>query len=135
MNVSEYVIGGLANVGATLFTNPIDVIKTRIQLQGELAARGTYVEPYKGIFHGLVTIARNDGLLGLQKGLVPTMYFQFVVNAFRLGIYSTANNMQWTRDKNGDESFGLGLFWGAGGGAVGAYFSSPFFMEFKKVVI
>ncbi|XP_017479307.1 PREDICTED: solute carrier family 25 member 35-like [Rhagoletis zephyria] len=128
MNVSEYVIGGLANVGATLFTNPIDVIKTRIQLQGELAARGTYVEPYKGIFHGLVTIARNDGLLGLQKGLVPTMYFQFVVNAFRLGIYSTANNMQWTRDKNGDESFGLGLFWGAGGGAVGAYFSSPFFM-------
>jgi len=30
--------------------------------------------------------------------------------------------------KNGDISFGLGLMWGAIGGVVGSYFSSPFFM-------
>ncbi|XP_004521956.1 solute carrier family 25 member 35 [Ceratitis capitata] len=128
MNASEYVIGGLAAVGATIITNPLDVIKTRIQLQGELAARGTYVVPYKGILHGMVTVIRNDGWMGLQKGLVPTMYFQFIVNGVRLGIYSSAVNMQWTKKKNGGESVGLSLFWGAAGGAVGAYFSSPFFL-------
>ncbi|XP_054743291.1 solute carrier family 25 member 35-like [Anastrepha obliqua] len=128
MNASEYVIGGLAAVGATIFTNPLDVIKTRIQLQGELAARGTYVVPYKGILHGLVTVIRNDGWSGLQKGLVPTMYFQFIVNGIRLGFYSTAANTQSTRRKNGGDSFGLSLFSGAAGGAVGAYCSSPFFL-------
>lgn len=29
----EYAFGGLAACGACLFTNPLDVIKTRLQLQ------------------------------------------------------------------------------------------------------
>lgn len=61
----------------------LKVIKTRIQLQGELAARGTYVEPYRGIVHAFATVAKNDGLAGLQKGLVPALYFQFIINSFR----------------------------------------------------
>lgn len=83
MATSEFVLGGLASVGATFFTNPIEVIKTRIQLQGELMARGTYVEPYKGIANAFYTVAKNDGLLGLQKGLSPALYFQFIINSFR----------------------------------------------------
>ena len=31
--VMEYAFGGLAACGACLFTNPLDVIKTRMQLQ------------------------------------------------------------------------------------------------------
>ncbi|CAD6997957.1 unnamed protein product [Ceratitis capitata] len=126
MNASEYVIGGLAAVGATIITNPLDVIKTRIQLQGELAARGTYVVPYKGILHGMVTVIRNDGWMGLQKGLVPTMYFQFIVNG--IGHLQLRCQHAMDQEKNGGESVGLSLFWGAAGGAVGAYFSSPFFL-------
>lgn len=80
---SEFVIGGLASVGATFFTNPIEVVKTRIQLQGELAARGTYVEPYKGLFNGLVTVGKNEGWTALQKGLAPALCFQFIINSFR----------------------------------------------------
>ncbi|TMW45566.1 hypothetical protein DOY81_009352 [Sarcophaga bullata] len=75
MDSSDFVLGGLASVGATFFTNPIEVVKTRIQLQGELAARGTYVEPYKGI-NAFITWAKNDGITGLQKGLTPALYFQ-----------------------------------------------------------
>ncbi|GBP06004.1 Solute carrier family 25 member 35 [Eumeta japonica] len=68
MDASDFVLGGLASVGATFFTNPIEVIKTPYNIQGELAARGTYVEPYRGIFNAFVTVAKNDGLAGLQKG-------------------------------------------------------------------
>lgn len=128
MEYSAYVIGGLASVGATVFTNPIEVIKTRIQLQGELAARGTYVEPYKGILNAFKTVATNDGWSGLQKGLVPALYFQFILNFFRLGIYNTAISEGWIYDKHGNISFSRGLFFGAGGGVLGAVASSPFFL-------
>uniref|UniRef100_A0A1B0G726 Uncharacterized protein n=1 Tax=Glossina morsitans morsitans TaxID=37546 RepID=A0A1B0G726_GLOMM len=133
MDLSEFVLGGLASTGATFFTNPIEVIKTRIQLQGELAARGTYVEPYKGLFQAFVTVAKNDGWAGLQKGLIPALYFQFIINSFRLSIYQMALNERWMHTKNGDISFGLGLLWGAAGGALGSYLSSPFFMDIMNV--
>ncbi|XP_055697789.1 solute carrier family 25 member 35-like [Phlebotomus papatasi] len=125
---TDFLLGGIASMGATVFTNPLEVIKTRIQLQGELAARGTYVEPYRGIFQSLITVAKHDGITGLQKGLVPALNFQFVLNAFRLGIYNRAVEAGWTKSRGGKESFGRNLFWGATGGLAGAVLSSPFFM-------
>ncbi|XP_067630696.1 solute carrier family 25 member 35-like [Eurosta solidaginis] len=126
--MGDFLIGGFASMGAIFFTNPLEVIKTRMQLQGELAARGTHAIHYKGIIHAFVTVIKNDGWTGLQKGLVPAMYFQFIMNGIRLGVYNTAVKRQWTRTKDEVESFGLSLFWGAAGGAMGAYCSSPFFL-------
>lgn len=40
--VFEFLIGGLATCGAGFFTNPLEVVKTRMQLQGELRAHGQY---------------------------------------------------------------------------------------------
>lgn len=59
------------------------MIKTRIQLQGELSAKGTYVKPYKGVISAFIVVGRNEGISGLQKGLVPALYFQFILNSFR----------------------------------------------------
>lgn len=101
--MSDFIIGGLASVGTILFTNPLEVnhnmsfceiynlsrmyfwqvIKTRLQLQGELAVSGTYNVRYRGIVHAFVTVIKNDGWTGLQKGLVPAMYFQFTINSIR----------------------------------------------------
>lgn len=38
----EFLLGGLATCGASFFTNPLEVVKTRMQLQGELRAHGEY---------------------------------------------------------------------------------------------
>lgn len=35
-NAIEFLLGGLATCGAGFFTNPLEVVKTRMQLQGEL---------------------------------------------------------------------------------------------------
>lgn len=43
-----------------------------------------------------------------------------------------ALNKGWMHKKNGDISFGLGMLWGAAGGAIGSYFSSPFFMVSER---
>lgn len=79
----DFVIGGLAGAGATIFTNPMDVVKTRLQLQGELRAKSETTTRYRGIFHALYVIARADGALALQKGLVPAMVLGFTMNSVR----------------------------------------------------
>ncbi|XP_068155233.1 solute carrier family 25 member 35-like [Drosophila tropicalis] len=128
MSVSDFILGGVAAMGATVFTNPLDVIKTRVQLQGELARRGTYVEPYKGVAQAFYTVLKNDGLLALQQGLVPSLCFRFVINSIRLGVYSIAIDNHWMHTKDGDVSYGLGLFWGALGGVTGSFAGNPFFL-------
>lgn len=79
----DFVIGGLAGAGATIFTNPMDVVKTRMQLQGELRARTDATTRYRGIFHALYVIARADGAMALQKGLAPAMVLGFTMNSVR----------------------------------------------------
>lgn len=58
-------------------------MKTRLQLQGESAKPGTYQKSYKGVVHSFIQVAKNDGIKGLQKGLVPALGFQFTLNALR----------------------------------------------------
>lgn len=43
----EFLIGGIAACGAGFFTNPLEVVKTRMQLQGELQARGQHAIHYR----------------------------------------------------------------------------------------
>ncbi|XP_061938363.1 solute carrier family 25 member 35 isoform X5 [Apis cerana] len=68
----EFVIGGLAAVGAGFFTNPIDVIKVRLQLQGELEARSTYKKIYKNTLHAGYLIAKHEGNTDIIKTAVVT---------------------------------------------------------------
>jgi len=57
----ECVTGGVAACGATIFSNPLEVVKTRMQLQGELQSRGTYAVHYRNVFHAFYNIAQGDG--------------------------------------------------------------------------
>lgn len=79
----DCLIGGLAGVGAGFFSNPFDVIRTRMQLQGELKARGKHIIHYRNVVHATYTIVKADGITSLQKGLVPALWFQLVVNGTR----------------------------------------------------
>lgn len=83
MDYTGFLIAGLSSAGATVITNPLEVVKTRMQLQGELAAKGTHIEPYRNVFQAFYKIAKNDGYFGLQKGLSAALCFQFILNACR----------------------------------------------------
>lgn len=48
----DFVISSTAAVGAVIITNPLDVIKTRLQLQGELRAPGQYTKVYSNVLQG-----------------------------------------------------------------------------------
>ena len=46
---------------AVTITNPLEVVKVRLQLQGELVRRGQFKVVYKHLPHGMFVIARQEG--------------------------------------------------------------------------
>jgi len=124
----EVVAGGLSAATACMFTNPLEVVKNRLQLQGELLARGEYVKTYRGPVHGLVVMARTDGLASLQAGLGPAMLYQVVMNGLRLGTYASMETHGWVKDDNGEVSLVRTVACSAMAGVVGAVVGSPVFL-------
>ena len=124
----ELIFGAGSGISACFFTNPLEVVKTRLQLQGELKARGLYAVHYRNILHGTLTIVRHDGLLALQKGLVPAIWYQGVMNAVRLGLYQIFVNNGWTKGRDGHTSLVLCAVGASVSGACSGILASPFFM-------
>ncbi|XP_038890129.1 mitochondrial substrate carrier family protein B-like isoform X1 [Benincasa hispida] len=62
----HFLGGGLAGITAASTTYPLDLVRTRLAAQ-------TNVIYYKGIWHTLRTICRDEGFLGLYKGLGATI--------------------------------------------------------------
>lgn len=59
-----------------LISSPIDVIKTRMQVDGELQAARNVGEQmqnryYQGFVRGSLRIIREEGLRGMMNGAVP----------------------------------------------------------------
>ncbi|XP_039034072.1 mitochondrial substrate carrier family protein B-like [Hibiscus syriacus] len=62
----HFVGGGLAGITAASATYPLDLVRTRLAAQ-------TNVTYYRGIWHALRTICKDEGGLGLYKGLGTTL--------------------------------------------------------------
>lgn len=67
---SHCAAGAIAGTTAASITNPLDVVKTRLQTQGEVGARR-----YRGMWHALRTIKMEEGWKGLLRGIVPRVLF------------------------------------------------------------
>uniref|UniRef100_A0A1Y1M409 Solute carrier family 25 member 35 n=1 Tax=Photinus pyralis TaxID=7054 RepID=A0A1Y1M409_PHOPY len=124
----DFVIGALAASGAGFFTNPLDVLKTRMQLQGELRARGQHAVHYRNVFHAAIVVVKNDGILGLQKGLPAAVVMHGIRNCVRLGGYQWAHKRGYVTDEHGKTVFYKGFCVSALTGAAGAFFGSPLFL-------
>lgn len=119
----NFVCGGVAAALAICVVNPIDVVKSRLQMQGELGADKPK-QAYRGIVSAMVTIGQKEGLAGLYRGLPAAVLFQLVGNSCRFGIYHAGKKLAGT-DKKQSSLKNLGLALTAGG--VAGLVSCPFF--------
>lgn len=80
--------GGLAGVCAKSGVYPLDVIKKRLQVQGFEEARRPFgrVTHYTGFLHCIATIAKQEGMKGLFRGLSPSLLKSF----FSVGLHFAA---------------------------------------------
>lgn len=123
----DFVLSGVAACGACLFTNPLEVVKTRMQLQGELQSRGSYQVYYRNVFHAFYTIGKVDGLAALQKGLAPGLVYQFFMNGVRLGSYAIIESSGYIHT-DGRVSTVKSTLAGSLAGVVGAVMGSPIYL-------
>ncbi|KAI0004194.1 oxaloacetate carrier [Russula compacta] len=124
-----FVLGGVAASVAVTFSNPAEVAKTRLQLQGELV-KGGGEKVYRNVFDVFAKTWRNEGIRGVQRGLTPAYAYQILLNGSRLGFYEPIR-------KATNQLVGLGakeqnpvtsVFAGAASGVVGAVLGNPLFL-------
>ncbi|KAK4760835.1 hypothetical protein SAY87_005728 [Trapa incisa] len=72
-----------AGILVSLCTNPIWLIKTRMQLQNPLAQS----KPYSGVYDALRTIMREEGWRALYKGIGPSLFLQVSHGAIQFTAY------------------------------------------------
>ncbi|KAF2347368.1 Mitochondrial substrate/solute carrier [Trinorchestia longiramus] len=118
----------IAAVGAVIVTNPLDVIKTRLQLQGELKAAGEYKKVYSNVFQGAFKMIQAEGVRGLQRGVGPASAYQVVMNGTRLSLFQKLHANGYLNGKDGKLSNGKCAIGSAAVGVLSGFIASPWYM-------
>jgi len=104
--------------------NPVEVVKTRLQLQGELANSGA-PKKYRGMVHGIIQIARDEGIAGLYKGLTPALMREGVYASIRFGCYEPLKVVLGEDATVGGLPLYKKIIAGAIAGGIGAAIATP----------
>ncbi|XP_016972031.1 mitochondrial 2-oxoglutarate/malate carrier protein [Drosophila rhopaloa] len=112
-----YINGGLAGMMATCIVQPLDLVKTRMQIS---ATTGEY----KSSLDCLVKTFKNEGILALYNGLSAGLMRQATYTTARMGFYQMENEAyrnHYNAPPTVLASMGMGIM----AGAFGAMFGNP----------
>ncbi|DBA03703.1 TPA: hypothetical protein N0F65_004120 [Lagenidium giganteum] len=133
----DFFLAGIATGGACIGSNPMEVVKTRMQLQGELARNvaegGAPTVRYRNFAHGFFTICRTEGLYGIQRGLLPGMAYQTFMNAPRLGLFEPLQKVYGATDPTCYTYPLRNIAAAMTSGIIGAWIGSPFFLVKARI--
>lgn len=115
----KFLFGGSAGMAATVFVQPLDLVKNRMQLSGE----GGGKKMYKSSFHAVTTILKNEGVTGIYSGLSAGLLRQATYTTTRLGIYTTLFE-KFSKDGVAPNFLTKALM-GVTAGAIGAFVGTP----------
>jgi len=116
-NGMKFLFGGSAGMGATVFVQPLDLVKTRMQITKVLP--GGQKPTSMSVLMGVV---KNEGFLTLYNGLSAGLLRQATYTTTRLGVYTYLFE-KFSNPDGSPPSFltkaGLGMTAGATGAFVG----------------
>ncbi|XP_021904094.1 mitochondrial substrate carrier family protein B-like isoform X1 [Carica papaya] len=113
----HFVAGGLAGITAASATYPLDLVRTRLAAQ-------TNVMYYRGIGHALQTIIREEGVLGLYKGLGATLLGVGPNIAISFSVYETLRS-SWQSHRPHDSTVMVSLACGSLSGIASSTATFP----------
>ncbi|KAL4225977.1 hypothetical protein ACF0H5_013964 [Mactra antiquata] len=121
-------MAGTSCMCAAAVTNPIDVIKIRMQLEKEMSEqkglshlKGRY---YDGWLKGCGKIVHDEGIRGLYKGLFPSLLREGSYSTIRLGAYEPFKKLFGATDP-AHTPLWKKICAGAISGAIGSSIATP----------
>ncbi|KAF9305493.1 mitochondrial aspartate-glutamate transporter agc1 [Mortierella antarctica] len=118
--VGELIAGGVAGGSQVVFTNPLEIVKIRLQVAGE-AAKALDGAPRPGA----VTIVRNLGVMGLYKGASACLLRDIPFSAIYFPVYAHLKKDLFQEGPEHRLTIGELLMAGAIAGMPAAYFTTP----------
>ncbi|XVF55181.1 hypothetical protein PTKIN_Ptkin06aG0016200 [Pterospermum kingtungense] len=113
----HFVGGGLAGMTAASATYPLDLVRTR------LAAQRNSIY-YRGIWHAFHTICREEGFLGLYKGLGATLLGVGPSIAISFSVYESLRSY-WQLQRPNDSTIVVSLACGSLSGIASSTATFP----------
>jgi len=113
---------GAASIAETV-TYPLDLTKTRLQLQGEVAA-GEKVVKYRGMIQTAFGIVKEEGLFCLWRGMLPALYRHAIYTGMRMSVYEEVRSTLQKENKDGFPLWKKVLA-GMAAGGMGQFVASP----------
>ncbi|XP_030056375.1 kidney mitochondrial carrier protein 1 isoform X1 [Microcaecilia unicolor] len=123
LNWKPFVYGGLASVTAECGTFPIDLTKTRLQVQGQINDAKFKEIRYRGMLHALMRIGREEGMRALYSGIAPAMLRQASYGTIKIGTYQSLKRLFVDRPE--DETLVLNVCCGILSGVVSSCIANP----------
>ncbi|KAI3389465.1 hypothetical protein SNEBB_004204 [Seison nebaliae] len=114
-NSLKFAFGGFSGMGATVFVQPMDLLKTRMQLN-------IGSPEYKTTINAFKTVTKNEGIAALYNGLSAALLRQATYTTSRMGIYTSLN--EYAQNK-GYTNFGYKALMGMTAGGLAAIIGTP----------
>ncbi|XP_061695696.1 kidney mitochondrial carrier protein 1-like isoform X3 [Syngnathoides biaculeatus] len=122
-NWQPFVFGGLASVTAECGTFPIDLAKTRLQVQGQVGDSKHREIRYRGTLHAIVRIAREEGVRALYSGIAPATLRQASYGTVKIGVYQSLKRLLVERPQ--DETMATNVLCGVLAGVISSTIANP----------
>ncbi|XP_022731215.1 mitochondrial uncoupling protein 2-like [Durio zibethinus] len=95
----SFICSAFAACFAEFCTIPLDTAKVRLQLQTKAVGDEVNLPKYRGL---LGTIAKEEGLLALWKGIIAGLHRQCIYGGLRIGLYEPVKTLLVGSDYVGD---------------------------------
>ncbi|KAL5506582.1 hypothetical protein EMCRGX_G008260 [Ephydatia muelleri] len=115
--VLKYCLTVAAASVAETVTYPLDLLKTRLQVQGH--------QPYKGLLQTSIGIVRDEGIVGLWKGLSPGLLRHVVYSGCRMSFYEVIRDHVFGKNPDGVFPLWKAIPTGMLAGALAQFLASP----------
>ncbi|CAN0877266.1 Mitochondrial uncoupling protein 4 [Linum grandiflorum] len=126
MGVKGFAEGGIASIIAGCSTHPLDLIKVRMQLQGESSISAIHLRapPSVGPVAVGMNILRSEGVAALFSGVSATVLRQTLYSTTRMGLYDVLKT-KWTNPQTGNMPLVSKITAGLIAGGIGAAVGNP----------
>ncbi|XP_071952972.1 mitochondrial uncoupling protein 4-like [Antedon mediterranea] len=124
--IFKYVLSACAATVAETGTFPLDLTKTRLQIQGEIGVKNSQNSaPYRGMMRTAAGVVEEEGILKLWQGVTPAVYRHIVYTGCRMGAYEYIRDNVLGKNEDGTFPVWKAVCGGLAAGAIGQFIASP----------